>query len=148
MNEMVLFNEAISNLGLIEIPLKGRKFTWSNMQAAPLLQRLDWFFSSLSWTTSFPNTLAFPLAMTTSDHSPCVISFQTSIPKPQIFRFENKWLDMEGFLPLVEKAWTRSIQYEDAAKRITAKFKAVRKDLKGCYCYDGLSGKSQKSLCQ
>jgi exonuclease III len=34
-HEILLFNEAISNLGLIEIPLKGRKFTWSNMQAAP-----------------------------------------------------------------------------------------------------------------
>jgi hypothetical protein len=37
LNEMLLFNEAISNLGLIEIPMKGRKFTWSNMHAAPLL---------------------------------------------------------------------------------------------------------------
>jgi hypothetical protein len=36
LNEM-LFNEAVSNLGLIDIPLKGRKFTWSNMQDAPLL---------------------------------------------------------------------------------------------------------------
>jgi hypothetical protein len=40
-NEMLLFNEAISNLGLVDIPLKGRKFTWSNMQNSPLLQRLD-----------------------------------------------------------------------------------------------------------
>jgi hypothetical protein len=30
-SEMFKFNEAISNLGLVEIPLKGRKFTWSNM---------------------------------------------------------------------------------------------------------------------
>jgi exonuclease III len=40
-NEMLLFNEAISNLGLVELPLKGRKFTWSNMQQDPLLERLD-----------------------------------------------------------------------------------------------------------
>jgi hypothetical protein len=75
---MLLFNEAISNLGLIDIPLKGRKYTWSNMQSSPLLQRLNWFFSSLSWTTSFPITMAEPLAMTTSYHVPCVISFQSS----------------------------------------------------------------------
>jgi len=30
-NEMLLFNEAISLLGLNEIPLQGRKYTWSNM---------------------------------------------------------------------------------------------------------------------
>jgi hypothetical protein len=43
-NGMLLFNEAISNLGLVELPLKGRKYTWSNMQKTPLLERLDWFF--------------------------------------------------------------------------------------------------------
>jgi hypothetical protein len=67
LNEMLLFNEAVSNLGLIDIPLKGRKFTWSNMQDAPLLQRLDWFFTSLSWTSTFPNSIAKPLALTTDD---------------------------------------------------------------------------------
>ena len=45
-NNMLLFNEAISKLGLIELPLKGRKYTWSNMQQDPLLERLDWFFTS------------------------------------------------------------------------------------------------------
>ena len=42
--EMFLFNEAISSLGLIEIPLHGRRFTWTNKQTEPLLERLDWFF--------------------------------------------------------------------------------------------------------
>jgi hypothetical protein len=31
MNDIMIFNEIISNLGLIEIPLKGRNFTWNNM---------------------------------------------------------------------------------------------------------------------
>ena len=53
-NDMLLFNEAISALGLVELPLYGKKFTWSNKQQPPLLERLDWFFSSLSWTNSFP----------------------------------------------------------------------------------------------
>lgn len=42
--DMLLFNEAINQLALLEIPLKGRDFTWSNMQNAPLLEKLDWFF--------------------------------------------------------------------------------------------------------
>jgi hypothetical protein len=29
---------------------------------------------------------------------------------------ENSWMDMEGFLPLVELNWTHSIHYADAAK--------------------------------
>lgn len=42
---MLQFNEATSNLGLVEIPLKGRSYTWSNMQTAPLLEKIDWIFS-------------------------------------------------------------------------------------------------------
>lgn len=124
---MLTFNAAISNLGLIDIPLKGRKFTWSNKQTNPLLEKLDWFFTSASWTLSYPNTLAFPLAMTTSDHVPCVIQISTSMPKSNIFRFENWWMDNEGFLPLVESVWKQSIHYADAAKRINAKMKILRK---------------------
>lgn len=34
--EMLLFNEAISSLGLIEIPMKGKRYTWTNKQLSPL----------------------------------------------------------------------------------------------------------------
>jgi hypothetical protein len=46
LNLMLKFNEAISQLDLMEIPLHGLSFTWSNRQREPLLQRLDWFFIS------------------------------------------------------------------------------------------------------
>lgn len=55
-NEMFRFNEAISKLGLIELPLHGRQFTWTNKQFPPLLERLDWFFTSNSWTTQTPSS--------------------------------------------------------------------------------------------
>lgn len=57
MNDIMIFNEIISNLGILDLPLKGRSYTWSNMQDSPLLQQLDWFFTTVSWTTSYPNTL-------------------------------------------------------------------------------------------
>ena len=40
-SEMFMFNEAISALGLVELPLLGRQITWSNKQFDPLLERLD-----------------------------------------------------------------------------------------------------------
>lgn len=40
-NNMMKFNEARSELALVEIPLKGRNYTWSNMQEAPLLEKID-----------------------------------------------------------------------------------------------------------
>jgi hypothetical protein len=38
--EMLLFNMAISSLGLVELPLYDRQFTWTNKQSLPLLERL------------------------------------------------------------------------------------------------------------
>jgi hypothetical protein len=37
LTEMFMFNDALSALGLNEIVLQGRKYTWSNMQLSPLL---------------------------------------------------------------------------------------------------------------
>lgn len=42
-HDMLNFNNAISSLGVVEIPLHGRKYTWTNKQHPPLLERLDWF---------------------------------------------------------------------------------------------------------
>jgi hypothetical protein len=46
MQDVMGFNSIISNLGLQEIPLKGRRFTWSNMQQEPLLEQIDLCFTS------------------------------------------------------------------------------------------------------
>jgi endonuclease/exonuclease/phosphatase family metal-dependent hydrolase len=79
--DMNTFNSIISRLGIIEIPLKGQSFTWSNMQSDPLLVQLDWCFTSISWTVAIPNTLLVPLAKTTSDHIPCGAQVGSSIPR-------------------------------------------------------------------
>ena len=89
MNDMDTFNDIINHMALAEIPLKGRQFTWSNMQQSPLLVQLDWCFTSANWTLDYPNTLLLPMVKPTSDHTPCYIQIGTSIPKDNIFRFEN-----------------------------------------------------------
>lgn len=43
-NEAFMFNDTINSLGLIEIPLLGRAFTWSNQRDSPTLVRLDGVF--------------------------------------------------------------------------------------------------------
>jgi hypothetical protein len=127
-SEMLKFNEAISNLGLVEIPLKGRKFTWSNMQVDPLLEKLDWVFSSASWTSSFPSTIAYPLVKPTSDHNPCVISIGTKIPKAKIFRFENYWMNHESFKDIVRTSWDAPVPPMNSAKN--NKYKAQKPEKK------------------
>jgi len=128
--DMYLFNEAISFLGLIEIPLKGRKFTWSNKQVSPLLERIYWFFISTSWTLSYPNTFAYPLSIETSNHVPCAISISTKSPKGSFFHLENHWLEHSDFYSVVQQQWTGPVHIINAAKILIAKFKNLRVALK------------------
>jgi hypothetical protein len=123
------FNEIISYLGLIELPTKGRAFTWSNMQSDLLLVQLDWVFTSFAWTIKYPNTLVQPLSKPTSDHVPCVVSIGSSIPKAKVFRFENFWIRLPGFIDKVKSIWEVNCP-GDGAKSIAAKFKRPRKGLK------------------
>ena len=120
---MYSFNEAINKLALIEIPLKGRNFTWSNMQDAPLLERIDQCFTSEHWTLTYPSTMALPLARTTSDHVPIVIKIGTSIPRSKIFRFENYGLKHPQFNEIVKNIWEQQVSETDNAKTISANFK-------------------------
>jgi hypothetical protein len=98
---MLLFNDFIRQQNLTELPIQGRKYTWSNMQEDPLLEQLDWLFSYLHWTTAYPSTLVSPQGKPTSNHIPCVITIQTSIPGSKVFRFENFWVAHSGFSSVV-----------------------------------------------
>jgi hypothetical protein len=90
-NDMMLFNDIIHHLSITKLPIKGRGFTWSNMQDQPLMQQLDWFFTTPNWTMSCANTIVLPLEKSTSDHTPCRIQIGTQIPKASLFRFEMVW---------------------------------------------------------
>ena len=94
------FNEVISALGLIEIPLVDRAYTWSNRRDEPTLVRLDRCFVSLDWDTVFPNTTLRSLSRFASDHVPLVATASTSIPRSVCFRFENSWMHHRHFPPL------------------------------------------------
>jgi endonuclease/exonuclease/phosphatase family metal-dependent hydrolase len=97
LNDMFTFNEIISHLGLVELPIKGRGFTWSNMQAVPLLEQLDWFLTTPNWTILHPNMQVHPLSRPISDHMPCVVKIDSKVPKAAVFRFENYWVRRPGF---------------------------------------------------
>ena len=127
---MFIFNEIIGHLVLLELPIRGRAFTWSNMQDSPLLEQLDWFFTSIDWISVYPMTEVAPLAWTASAHVPCVVTIKTSIPKSNLFRFENYWLELEGFMDCVAKSWNIPSRKDNITAKIADKFKYLRMCLK------------------
>ncbi|XP_073368071.1 uncharacterized protein [Aegilops tauschii subsp. strangulata] len=130
LNDMFIFNEIIGHLGLLELPIKGRSYTWSNMQDDAVLEQLDWFFTSVDWISDYPMTEVLPLARTASDHVPCMVTIKTSIPKSNIFRFENYWLELEGFMDCVDSSWQKQSRKGHITARIADKFKSLRMCLK------------------
>lgn len=95
---MMLFNDIIQHLDLVDIPFEGKQFTWSNMQDDPLLEKLDWVFTSPTWKLSYPATSVKHLPKPISDHIPDVVKMDSHIPKAHIFRFENYLVDFLCFL--------------------------------------------------
>ena len=101
------------------------------MQNDPLLEQLDWFFTSVNWTVDYPNTLVLPLAKITSDHIPCKVMIGTRIPKSNLFRFENFWPNHPGFLEVVQRGLASAVRNQrDSASIVAEKLKNVRYELK------------------
>jgi endonuclease/exonuclease/phosphatase family metal-dependent hydrolase len=77
MQDMPSLNAAISNQCLEKLKLSENKFTWTNKQSSPLLEKLDWFFVTPSWLANYPGSAVSTLSRDVSDHSPCLISVST-----------------------------------------------------------------------
>lgn len=75
--------------------------------------------------SSYPNTTVVPLPRVIYDHVPCVVKIKTKIPKCNIFRFENYWVDVDGFFERVASIWSIDPGFKDLAKCIS--YKALSK---------------------
>jgi hypothetical protein len=100
------------------------------MQHNPLLERLDWVFTSTTWTYEFPNTLSFPLSRLGSDHIPIHVQIGTYIPRANLFRFENYWINFVRFLDTVKINWDSSAYKSDSGFMLNGKFMKLRYGLK------------------
>ena len=67
------FSEFISDHALIDFPLEGGSFTWSNNHTPPSMSRLDKFLVSPEWDGHFPCLSQRLLPRAVSDHSPVLL---------------------------------------------------------------------------
>jgi hypothetical protein len=123
------FRRLINDLGLKELPLHGRKFTWSNQQDSPTLVRLDRVFCSVDWEHLFPNSLLQSTATVGSDHCPLLLGLHDNKPGKPRFHFESFWTKLEGFQEAVEDAWSSVPVSSCPFDTLSKKFKATVKGL-------------------
>lgn len=145
--EILQFRELLNDIGLLDVPLLNRFFTWSNGRHIPTLERLDCALISNGWRIKFPNSALRALPRPTSDYSPLLLSAYTFIPAASIFRFETFWLRYPTSDEIIANAWKQDLPGLDAASRLAAKLHNVQGALKSWSSGLNSAIKRQSLLC-
>ncbi|XP_078174446.1 uncharacterized protein LOC144568092 [Carex rostrata] len=96
----------IHELDLFDVPLVGRKFTWSNKRPAPTFSRLDRIFISPHWNSMGASYGMHDASTTASDHTPLLLIVKPHLNNPRRnFKFENYWLKHPEINTVVQNAW-------------------------------------------
>lgn len=90
---------------LVDLPLGGADFTWSNNQAIPVMSRLDRFLVSTDWLDLFLDCTQRALARPISDHCPLLHETGMEDWGPPPFIFDLKWLHEKDFSKYVNEWW-------------------------------------------
>ncbi|RWR83584.1 Ribonuclease H domain-containing protein [Cinnamomum micranthum f. kanehirae] len=107
---LIEFNDCIQEAGLVDLPLQGSPFTWSNSSigATRIESKLDRVLVNATFlqTHPFKGEVLMPGI---SDHCPLLLSIHE---KPNIkapFRYFNYWVKMPGFFDMAQNAWNNDV---------------------------------------
>ncbi|XP_030958979.1 uncharacterized protein LOC115980926 [Quercus lobata] len=124
---MYNFSDFISCNGLLDIPLEGGNFSWSNSLSG---SRIDRFLFSLEWEEHYLNIHQKRLGRVLSDHFPISLEGGDIRKGHRPFRFENKWLQGDDFVENVKNWWDSYHFLGTPSYKFAMKLKALKGDLK------------------
>ncbi|KAL4202883.1 hypothetical protein AMTRI_Chr02g265770 [Amborella trichopoda] len=122
----------ISRNELVDIPIQGNRFTWSNHAQRPTCSKLDRFLLSIEWEHAFCGSLAYTLPKPTSDHCPIALDTESVHRGPKPFRFELAWLQEASLVELISVWWNSfsSLVTRRAGYRFQTKLQLLKGALK------------------
>jgi hypothetical protein len=124
--------------------LEGGKYTWSNNQVHPTLEKLDRVLMSREWELLFPTVVGWLLPRELSNHNPIVVSTQTcNQSNKRDFRFEVSWMKHPDFLSMVSRIWSEYTRDRTALDKVLFKLKKVKISRKG-WGFNLASSKKQR----
>jgi exonuclease III len=121
------FSRFIFDRGLVDIPLRGGQFTWSNGHS---WSRIDRFLLSSGWEEKYSNVVQKRLTRVMTDHFPIILESEGTTSRGGYFKFENMWLKFEEFVELVESWWKSYQFFGDPSYVLAQKLKALKGDLR------------------
>ncbi|GMI66193.1 hypothetical protein HRI_000288600 [Hibiscus trionum] len=107
-SETKWYTDFIDSSGMIEVPIKGGKFSWYNQRGGEhaILEKLDRILCSPEWSFAFPKAMGVMEITTASDHTPIVLLTKGLSRKyKRDFRFETKWLLEKDCSQTVDRGW-------------------------------------------
>jgi len=102
------FPDFIFEHGLMDFPLEGGAFTWSNSLSRSWIDR---FMVSLTMKEQFSMMTQRRPPHLLSDHFPILSECKVLRRGRSPFHFENTWLKADGFTDLVKNWWDSSVSW-------------------------------------
>lgn len=100
------FRSTLNFLEVMELNLRGRKFTWSNDVTQT---RIDRAFCSLDWDVMLPASTLQALSSIVSDHNPLLLVGAAVVCTYKGFRFESFWPKIARYNEVVQAAWNQPV---------------------------------------
>ena len=126
-NPMQDFTDFIFSNGLMDIPMAGGQYTWSNNNSR---SRLDRFLFSPNIEEHFTMVSQRCLPRLCSDHFPILLECGPTLYGRSPFRFENMWLKSECFHEKVQRWWESYVFQGSPSFVLACKLRALKQDLK------------------
>ena len=128
--DMREFSDFIEDLKLLDTQLEDGQYTWFNGDNQNIASKIDRILISKEWDESFNNIKQIALQRLGSDHTPIALLGGVWNQNKNYFKFENWWLDTEGFTNRI-KEWWDTISFSGRPNFILAsKLKALKEKLK------------------
>ncbi|GJS46637.1 RNA-directed DNA polymerase, eukaryota, reverse transcriptase zinc-binding domain protein [Tanacetum coccineum] len=131
------FNAFINQIGLVDLNIGGRNFTWMNKMGTKMSKH-DRFLLSESVINAVPNMTVLALDRKWSDHIPILLHSNKVDFGPTPFRLFHSWLEIEEFNDVVVDSYnsfqnahgSALVNFKNKVKHIKRSCRAWHKDFK------------------
>lgn len=126
------FNTFVLKANVVNTPLHGTVFTWSNNRVNQAWAKLDCFLMPPEILMWFPNLIQRGLPRYLSDHNPMKISKEVVDWGPKPFRFFNWWLEEKDMMKDSIQGWKDCMVRGSKGFVLFSKAKAAILTLRRC----------------
>jgi len=99
------FNNFVGGNLLVDLPLRGRKYTWFRGDGKSM-SHIDKFLLSESWCLTWPNCFQLATSCGLSDHCPLVLAIDDENWGPRPFGMLKCWETLPGYNNFVREKWS------------------------------------------